>query len=46
VTYLEVPEGEQNIQDLVNTGEETLHLTTVELLHNDRLFWRPLPADH
>ena len=46
VTYLEVAEGETNIQDLVNTGDTPLHLTTVELLHNDSLFWRPLPADH
>ena len=46
VTYLEVPEGERNIQDLVNTGDTPLHLTTVELLQNDSLFWRPLPADH
>jgi beta-alanine degradation protein BauB len=45
VTYMEVPEGEQNIQDLTNTGETSLHLTTIELLDNDRLFWRPLPAD-
>ena len=46
VTYLEVRSGEPNIQDLVNTGDTSLHLTTVELLHNDSLFWRPLPADH
>jgi hypothetical protein len=46
VTYMEIPEGEENIQDLTNTGDTWLHLTTIELLHNDRLFWRPLPADH
>jgi beta-alanine degradation protein BauB len=46
VTYMEIPEGEQNIQDLTNTGDTSLHLTTIELLHNDHLFWRPLPAEH
>jgi beta-alanine degradation protein BauB len=46
VTYLEVLRGEPNIQDLTNTGDTDLHITTVELLHSDRLFWRPLPADH
>lgn len=46
VTYMEIPPGEQNVQDLTNTGDTELHLTTIELLHNDRLFWRPLPADH
>jgi beta-alanine degradation protein BauB len=46
VTYMEIPKGERNIQDLTNTGGTSLHLTTIELLHNDRLFWRPLPADH
>ncbi len=46
VTYMEIPEGERNIQDLTNTGDTSLHLTTIELLHNDRLFWRLLPADH
>ena len=46
VTYMEIGEGETNIQDLANTGEVPLHITTVELLGNDRLFWRPLPADH
>jgi predicted metal-dependent enzyme (double-stranded beta helix superfamily) len=45
VTYLEVPPGEPNVQDLTNTGDTHLHLTTIELLGNDRLFWRPLPAD-
>jgi len=46
VTYLEIPNGEQNVQDLTNTGDTPLHITTVELLHDDRLFWRPLPTDH
>ena len=46
VTYLEIPKGEQNVQDLTNTGDTPLHITTVELLHNDRLFWRPFPANH
>jgi hypothetical protein len=46
VTYMEIPEGERNIQDLTNTGDTSLHLTTIELLQNDRLFWRPLPAEH
>ena len=45
VTYMEIPEGERNIQDLTNTGDTSLHLTTIELLHTDR-FWRPIPADH
>jgi hypothetical protein len=43
---MEIPERERNIQDLRNTGDTSLYLTTIELLHNDRLFWRPLPADH
>jgi hypothetical protein len=46
VTYMEIPEAETNIQDLTNTGDTHLQITTVELLGNDRLFWRPLPADH
>jgi len=46
VTFLEIPPGETNVQDLTNTGDTHLHITTVELLNNDRLFWRPLPADH
>jgi hypothetical protein len=46
VTYMEIPEGETNIQDLTNTGDTQLHITTVELLQNDGLFWRPLPVDH
>jgi beta-alanine degradation protein BauB len=46
VTYLEIADGEQNIQDLTNTGDTPLHITTIELLHNDSLFWRPLPDDH
>jgi len=46
VTYMEIAAGEQNVQDLTNTGDTHLHITTIELLGNDRLFWRPLPADH
>ena len=46
VTHLEIPPGETNVQDLTNIGDSHLHITTVELLHNDRLFWRPLPTDH
>ena len=46
VTYMEIPEGETNVQDLTNTGDTALHLTTIELVQNDRLFWRPLPAEH
>jgi hypothetical protein len=45
VTFVEIPEGEQHIHDLVNTGEASLFVTTVELLQNDKLFWRPLPGD-
>jgi hypothetical protein len=44
VTYMEIAAGEQNVQDLTNTGDTHLHLTTIELLGNDRLFWRPLAA--
>ena len=45
VTYMEIPEGETNIQDLTNTGDTSLRLTTIELVQNERLFWRPLPAE-
>ena len=45
VTYLEIAAGEQNVQDLTNTGDTPLRITTIELLQNDRLFWRPLPAN-
>ena len=42
---MEIPEGETNIQDLTNTGDTSLRLTTIELVQNERLFWRPLPAE-
>jgi hypothetical protein len=45
VTYIEIPVGEEHVHDLANTGSTSLDVTTVELLRNDRLFWRPLPAD-
>jgi beta-alanine degradation protein BauB len=42
VTYVEVRAGEQVVQDLTNVGDTPLCITTVELLQNDTLFWRPL----
>jgi mannose-6-phosphate isomerase-like protein (cupin superfamily) len=41
VTFIEVPSGEHLIHDLTNVGETELVFTTVELLGNDKLFWRP-----
>ncbi len=46
VTHMELAPGETNVQDLTNIGDTELHLTTIELVRNDRLFWRPLPGDH
>ena len=38
---VEVLAGEQAVHDLTNVGDTPLCVTTVELLQNDTLFWRP-----
>ena len=45
VTFVEIPPGVQEVHDLSNTGDTPLLTTTVELLQNDKLFWRLLPAE-
>jgi mannose-6-phosphate isomerase-like protein (cupin superfamily) len=43
VTYIAITPGERVVHDLTNVGERPLVITTIELLQNDELFWKPVP---
>jgi hypothetical protein len=45
VPDVEMPAGGQHVHEIASTGETLPDVTTVELLHGNRLFRRPLPPD-